>query len=218
MRLSASLLAADPSALGAEVHRAQSAGVDRFHVDVMDGRYAPNLALTPRLIPALQRHTSRPFDIHLEVESPDAMLRAFACTGVETIIVHLDTLREPLSTFREIRSRHAAVGLALNRTQDLEAARDLLAEIDLLVLMAVDPGFGGQSLDSGVYTKLAAARRLRDQLGRSLEIAIDGGVTTDNAGELVAAGADQLITGTALFAAPDMRSVVETLKGTRRPA
>jgi ribulose-phosphate 3-epimerase len=216
--VSASLLAADPSALGAEVLRAQSAGVDRFHVDVMDGIYAPNLALTPRHVTALQRHTSRPFDLHLEVESPDDFLQAFACTGAETIIVQLDTLHQPLSTFLEIRSRHAAVGLALNRTQDLVAAMDLLGEIDLLVLMAVNPGFGGQRLDSEVYSRLATARQLRDQLDRSFKIAVDGGVNTDNAGELIAAGANQLITGTALFAAPEMGPVVKALKGTRRPA
>ncbi len=184
----------------------------------MDGHYAPNLALTPPLIVALQRHTSLPIDAHLEVEYPDAILQAFACTGADTIIVHYDALDQPTETFREIRSRRASVGLAVNRAEKLEAVKHLLGNVDLLVLMAVDPGFGGQGLDLGIYPRLVEACRLRDWAARPFDIAVDGGVTIDNASALIASGADQLITGTAIFGAPDMTVVVRALKGVRQSA
>jgi ribulose-phosphate 3-epimerase len=216
--ISASVLAADPAALGAEVARAELAGVDRFHVDVMDGLYVPNLALTPHHVGALRRYTSLPIDLHLEVQHPDRILETIPCHGAATIIVQLDTLQEPSLTFRQIRSAGAAVGLALNPAEDLSRVRPWLPDLDVLVVMAVEPGFSGQNLHPGAFKRLTLAARMRAAGGLTFKIALDGGVTSGNAAGLVAAGADTLIAGTALFRAADMRSAVQALKTRPAPA
>lgn len=218
VEISASLLAADFARLGDEVRRAEQAGVDSFHFDMMDGHYVPNLALTPQHLSALRPYTRLPFHAHLELAEPDRVLEAFAPLGADAVIVQWDTLIQPARTFERIRAEGAQVGLSLNPDDALADVQPLLPAVDLLLLLGVYPGFGGQRMQPGTIEKVAEARgRLRD-LGLALPIAVDGGVKPENASALVRAGADCLIMGTALFDADDITSTIARLKASGVPA
>ncbi len=208
MEISASLLAADFARLGEEVTRAQAAGVDSFHVDMMDGHYVPNLALTPQHLQALYAYTSLPFHVHLELDNPDYLLEAFHPWWAGKIIVQWGTLSDPLATFDLIRKRGAAVGLGINPNVTLAEIQPVLDQLDTLLVLGVYPGFGGQSMQPGTIEKIAAARQLVDHLGYHLTLSVDGGVKLENAPALLQAGADSLIIGSALFQAEHMDQVV----------
>jgi len=212
LEISASLLAADYARLGEEVRRAEQAGADSFHFDMMDGHYVANLALTPQHLTALRPFSRRPFHVHLELAQPDRMLAAFAPLQADVIFVQWDTLVCPQQTFNSIRSQGARVGLSLNPDDRLAEAQPLLCAVDVLLLLGVYPGFGGQCLHPGTGDKIAEARHRLQALGVALPIAVDGGVKPDNAAALVRAGADWLIMGTGLFAATDIAATIAGLK------
>ncbi len=212
MHISASLLAADFACLDKEVRRAEFAGADSFHFDVMDGHYVPNIALSPVHLAALRPCTRLPFHAHLELLNPDEVLERFEPLGADLIIVCRDTLPNPLGTFALIRSQHAQVGLSLSPDDMLDDSRSLLQETDLLLMLAVYPGFGGQATQPNTISRISEARLLIDQMGLRIPLAVDGGVTRENAPALLAAGADMLIIGTALFRAHSMRAFVSDLR------
>lgn len=212
VQISASLLAADYARLGEEVQRARAAGVDSFHFDMMDGHYVPNLALTPDHLTALRAYTSLPFCVHLELSNPDRALYLFQQLSVDMIIVQWDTLTHPIQTFNFIRSHHAKIGLGLHPDDQIEEVVHLLQHIDLLLILGVHPGFGGQVMTCGTIEKIRAARAVANDLHPSLTIAVDGGVKPENASVLVEAGADCLIIGTALFRSADMKQVISEIR------
>ncbi len=214
MHISASLLAADPARLGRDVRRSAEAGIDSFHFDVMDGHYVPNIALSPSLLSALRPHTRLPFHVHLELSNPDEVLQRFQPFAADLIIVCRDTLSDPLHTFGLIRSQSAQVGLSLGPDDDLTNSRALISEIDLLLILAVYPGFGGQPAQPNTVSRIAEARGLMDQLGLQIPLAVDGGVTSENAPALLAAGADILVIGTALFHSRSMRAFMSHVRQT----
>jgi ribulose-phosphate 3-epimerase len=219
-QISASLLAADYARLGAEVRRAERSGVDSFHFDLMDGHYAPNLALAPQHLTALRPYTHRQFHVHLQLVNPDSVIEHFAPLAAEVIIVMWDTLPQPGQTFARLRAQGKQVGLSLNPDEALTDALPFLPEIDLLVIMGVWPGFGGQQLHANTCARLAQARNAIERLGLRLPLVVDGGVRVENAPHLIGAGADILIIGTALFQAPHMGIFLENLKapaGTLQP-
>ena len=210
--ISASLLAADYAHLGEEMQRAERAGANSFHFDMMDGHYVPNLALAPDHLKALRRYSSLPFHAHLELDNPDEVLTRFEPLPADTITVQWNTLSNPVQTFERIRSQGMKVGLGLCPDNSLEAIRDCLSEIDLLLLLGVYPGFGGQALQPGTLEKLAAARTLIDEANPEVTIAMDGGVKPQNAAKLAQAGADILIMGTALFQSSDMAKTISSIR------
>jgi ribulose-phosphate 3-epimerase len=211
-QVSASLLAADPARLGDEVHRAAQAGADSFHFDMMDGHYVPNLAFAPDALAALRPLTSLPFMVHLELDNPDQVLDTFYPFPADVIIACLDTLPEPHCTLERIRKRRAQVGVSINPDEPVTKVLSLLPELDLLMILGVFPGFGGQPIAADTPQKVAEAARYRKQLGLPLRIAVDGGVNANTAPILVEAGADMLVVGTALFKAADMHAMVNQLK------
>jgi ribulose-phosphate 3-epimerase len=212
VHISASLLAADYARLGEEVKRAASSGADSFHFDLMDGHYVRNLALAPDHLTALRPHTSLPFFAHLELSNPEEILAQFDPFPADTIIVQWNTLTEPLKTFDAIRLRNAKVGLGLCPDDDIRNAVRLFRDLDLLLLLGVYPGFGGQAMQPDTREKIAFARRLLDEADQRVMIAVDGGVKPENAAALVTAGADMLIMGTALFRSEDMAETIRSIR------
>jgi ribulose-phosphate 3-epimerase len=213
IQISASLLAADYARLGEEIRRAEAAGVDSFHIDMMDGHYVPNLALAPDHLTALRPYTSIPFHAHLELSNPDVVLSAFQTFPADVIIVQWDTLTHPVEAFNLIRSRAARVGLGLSPENRVEEIVRLVQDLDLLLILGVYPGFGGQSMLPGTIEKIRTARGIAEDLNPSLTIAVDGGVKPENAALLREAGADCLIMGTALFQTQDMKQLVQEIRG-----
>lgn len=212
VHVSASLLAADFSCLGGEVARAEHAGVNSFHFDMMDGHYVPNIALAPDHLSALRRYTTLPFQVHLELANPNEVLEHFRSLEANLIIACLDTLDDPEKTFAQIRARGAKTGLSLNPDEPIEEVQMLFPQLDLLMIMGVFPGFGGQSMHPNTLTRVAQARRISRSISPHLLIAVDGGINLENAPALVRAGADVLIIGTALFHADQMRDFIENLR------
>jgi ribulose-phosphate 3-epimerase len=212
IQICASLLAADYARLGEEVQLAEKAGVDSFHFDMMDGHYVQNLALTPDHLKALRPYSNLPFHAHLELDNPDDVLSNFASMQADMIIVQWNTLTDPFRTFEKIRSQNIKVGLGLSPDDKLDDACRFFREIDLLLLLGVYPGFGGQSIQPGTNEKIKFARKILEQMNHQLSIAVDGGVKLENAADLVQAGVDILIMGTALFQSPNMAETVKAVR------
>jgi ribulose-phosphate 3-epimerase len=210
-QISASLLGADFARMGEEVVRAEQAGVDSFHVDFMDGHYVPNLALAPYHLHALASSTTLPFQLHLEIVNPDQFLTTFAKLPVDMIIVQFDTCTDIKRSIPLIQDWGARVGVGLLPRAAIDPLLPVLPELDMLLLLGVQPGFGGQTIDTGMIPWLEQAARFRDQNAPELPIAVDGGVKSDNAEALVKAGADVLIMGSGIFESEDLPTLVHSL-------
>lgn len=198
-KLAPSILNADFGFLADQVQRAEHGGADWIHVDVMDGIFVPNLSLGPMVVQAIRRATSLPLDVHLMIEDPRRYLAAFRDAGADWLTIHLEADRHPHRTLGEIRGLGARAGLALNPGTPIAAAEDLLAETDLLVVMSVNPGFGGQPFIPTTPAKLRRARQVLSERGSACELEVDGGVKLEHIPEVVRAGASVVVAGSFIY-------------------
>jgi ribulose-phosphate 3-epimerase len=212
VRIAPSILAADFARLAEEVARVESAGADLIHVDVMDGHFVPNITMGPPVVAALKRVARVPLDVHLMIEDPDRYLEAFVRAGAAMITVHAEVLPHLHRTLVAIRELGAKAGVALNPSTPLEAIGDVIREIDHLLVMSVNPGFGGQTFIPHSLEKIARARALLQSNGSQAAIEVDGGVDASNAGALVRAGASILVAGSAIFGAADVVAATHALR------
>jgi ribulose-phosphate 3-epimerase len=199
LRIAPSILSADFARLGEEVETVAAAGADWIHVDVMDGHFVPNLTIGPGVVKAIRERTDLPFDVHLMISPIDAYVPAFAAAGADVITVHPEAGPHLHRTIQLIKSLGKRAGAALNPATPLSAIEHVLGDLDLVLVMSVNPGFGGQSFIQSQLAKIAALRRMIDLSGRPIDLEVDGGVNAENAPRIVAAGADVLVAGTATF-------------------
>jgi len=208
-----SILSADFARLGAEVDAVLAAGADWVHFDVMDNHYVPNLTIGPLVCEALRKHgVTAPIDVHLMVEPVDALVPMFAKAGATHISFHPEASRHVHRTIQLIKSQGCEAGLVLNPATPVEVLDYTLDGLDYVLLMSVNPGFGGQAFIPSTLDKLRAVRARIEATGRPMRLEIDGGVKPDNIGEIAAAGADTFVSGSAIFGQPDYADVVRRMR------
>lgn len=199
IKLSPSILNANFGHLAEQVRAAEAAGADYVHVDVMDGQFVPNISLGPAIVAAIRQATTLPLDVHLMIEEPRRFLREFVEAGASIMTVHAEAVRHLHATIVAIQDAGVRAGVALNPATPLSAVEEIVDRLDLLLVMTVNPGFGGQSLIPETLDKISRARALLDQRGARAELEVDGGVKADNIAEVVRRGARVVVAGSAIF-------------------
>jgi ribulose-phosphate 3-epimerase len=211
-----SILSADFARLGEEIAAVEAAGADWLHVDVMDGRFVPNITIGPPVVKALRRVTKLPLDVHLMIVEPEKYLDAFAEAGADTITIHVEACAHLHRALCHIRSLGKRAGVTMNPSTHEDSVRYVLEVTDQILVMSVNPGFGGQSFLSSQLDKVRAIRKMIDERGRKIDLEIDGGIAPDTAPAAIAAGANVLVAGNAVFKTKDYAAAIEALRGEKR--
>ena len=212
IKIAPSILSADFSRLAEEVQAVDRAGADYIHVDVMDGHFVPNITIGPLVVDALRKVTDKPLDVHLMIENPDLYIADFAKAGADIITVHQEAVPHLHRTVQLIKSLGKQAGVSLNPATPVETLDVILDQLDLVLVMSVNPGFGGQAFISATLDKIHALRTVIDRRGLNVELEVDGGIKVDNIAQVVSAGADVFVAGSAIFAARDYRATIDALR------
>ena len=212
VRLAPSILSADFAVLGAQVAAVERGGADLIHVDVMDGHFVPNLTMGPVVVTALKKVTRLPLDVHLMITDPDEYIEAFAEAGAASLIVHAEVLPHLHRTLSAIRALKCRAGVAINPSTPPSAIQEVVGLVDQVLVMSVNPGFGGQSFIPESESKIQRVRELLDRAGSRADIEVDGGVDTSTVQRVVAAGATILVAGAAVFGTPDPEAAARNLR------
>jgi ribulose-phosphate 3-epimerase len=207
-----SILSADFSRLGEEIAAVEAAGADWIHIDVMDGHFVPNITIGPGVVKSLRKLTRLPFDVHLMIRHPDQFLKAFAEAGSDMITVHVEAADHLHHTITRIRELGPKAGVSLNPATPLALIEPILTDIDLLLIMTVNPGFGGQQFIGTMLPKIRQARERIDRQAPSVLLEVDGGVTLTNMTSILEAGADALVAGAAVFGSGDYAATISKMK------
>ncbi len=215
-KLAPSILAADFARLGEHVQEAEAAGADWIHIDVMDGHFVPNITIGPLIAQALRPVTNMPLDVHLMIEQPERYLANFAKAGANLLNVHQETCPHLHRTIQQIKELGCKAGVTLNPATPLSTLEEILPDLDLILIMSVNPGFGGQSYIPGSTAKIARLRAMLEAINSKAEIEVDGGVNTSTIAEIVGAGASVLVAGSAIF--NDHNSVAQNMRQLRAAA
>ena len=212
IKIAPSILSADFSCLGEEVKAIDQAGADYVHIDVMDGHFVPNITIGPLIVDAIRPVTKLPLDVHLMIENPDQYIPAFAKAGADIIVVHAEATRHLHRTVQLIKSLGKKAGVSLNPATSLSALDIILPDLDLVLLMTVNPGFGGQSFIENSLLKITELRQRIAALDLPIELEVDGGVKVDNIEKIATAGADVFVAGSAVFGADNYQAIISRLK------
>lgn len=211
-KIAPSILSADFSRLGDEIRAVEQAGADYIHIDVMDGHFVPNITIGPLIVEAARRSTHLPLDVHLMIENPDRYIPDFAAAGADIIVVHAEAVHHLHRTVQLIKSLGKRAGVSLNPATPLNLLDYVLDDLDLVLLMTVNPGFGGQSFIDACLPKIHSLRAQLDERGSEAELEVDGGVKLSNIAAISHAGADVFVAGSAVFNAPDYHATITELK------
>ncbi|MDI6801079.1 MAG: ribulose-phosphate 3-epimerase [Thermodesulfovibrionales bacterium] len=217
IKIAPSILSADFMRLGEEIRAAEAAGADMLHLDIMDGHFVPNITIGPAIVGAVKKITSLPLDVHLMIEEPDKFLSDFISAGADYITIHAEASVHMHRTVQRIKESGVKAGVSLNPATPLCSLDNILPDLDMVLLMSVNPGFGGQEFIPGVLDKIKTLRQVINEKGIGVVIEVDGGVKPDNARDVAAAGSDILVMGSAFFNSEDygklMKKLREMLKG-----
>jgi ribulose-phosphate 3-epimerase len=211
-KIAPSILSADFGRLGEEIRAVEAAGADYIHIDVMDGRFVPNITIGPLVVEAARRVTTLPLDVHLMIADPDRYIPDFAKAGADIIVAHAEATNHLHRTIQLIKSCGKKAGVSLNPATPLNCLEYILPELDLVLLMTVNPGFGGQSFIEACLPKIKALRGMLDRQGLDTELEVDGGVKTSNIEKISHAGANVFVAGSAVFGSPDYAATIKELK------
>ena len=212
VKIAPSILSADFCRLGEEVKAVEEAGADWIHVDVMDGKFVPNITVGPLVVEALRKVTDLPLDVHLMIENADQYVEDFADAGADIISVHAEACPHLHRTVQRIKDNGAKAGVVLNPATTLFALDEIIEQVDMVLLMSVNPGFGGQEFIHSVLSKIELLRNTLNESGVELDVEVDGGVKPDNAAAIKQAGANVLVAGSAIFGSDDYKKSIEKLR------